>query len=198
MQVLIEFGDQFGVVRGATFERHHALQQLVIKGCIALEVDLAQGIARATVVDQFDIGHTGLRIHRELLTGKAPAEKTVARGLVLDQTLGVFIMAVVEHGTGFEVVAGGHAKRPEVRGLAVDPNGHVAQMHRFAGVDGENKARVLAALHITFDLWLIEAQSLGGFARLLLGAAAEPQQRLFITIAHPADVAFDVGFQRVV
>jgi len=107
-------------------------------------------------------------------------------------------MAVVEHGTGFKVAAGRHTKGFEGRGRAVDPNGHVAQMHRFAGLDGQGQARVLAALHITADLRLIEAQGLGRFARLLLGATAEAQQRFFIAIAYPADVAFDVGFQRVV
>ena len=198
LQVLVEFGDQFGVIGCAGLERHHALQQLFIKGRVAGEADLAHAVAWAAVVNEFDVGHARLRVYGKFLAGEAPAEKTVARGLVLDQALGVFVMAVVEHGAGFEVVAGGHAKGLEARSRAIDSQGRVAQMHRFAGVDGEGQARVLAALHIAGDLWLIVAQGLRGFTRLLLGATAEPQQGFFITIAHTADIAFDVGFQRVV
>ena len=101
MQGLVEFGDQFGVVGRAIFKRHHALQQLFIKRRVTGKADLAQGVAWAAVIDQFDIGDARLGVHRECLAREAPAEKTVARGLVLDQTLGVFVVAVVEHGAGF-------------------------------------------------------------------------------------------------
>src|SRR5471032_3117631 len=198
LQVLVEFGDKLGVVRVAAFERHHALQQVFIKRRVAGKADLAHAVAWAAVVNEFDIGDAGFGVNREFLAGKAPAEKAVARGLVLDQTLGVFVVAVVEHGAGFEVAAVGHAKSLEARGLAVNTKGHVAQMHRLAGVDGEYQAWILAAFYITDDLWLIVAQRLGSLAGLLFGAAAEPQQGFFITIAYPADIAFDVGFQRVV
>ncbi|MNF92929.1 hypothetical protein D3C84_755890 [compost metagenome] len=66
LQVLIEFGDQFRVVRFTGLERHHALQQVFVERRVTLETDVAKGIARAAVVDQFDIGDTGTRVHRQL------------------------------------------------------------------------------------------------------------------------------------
>ncbi|MNY08236.1 hypothetical protein D3C86_1410790 [compost metagenome] len=65
LQVLIEFGDQFRVIRRAGLERHHALQQLVIERRIALETDLAQGITRTAFIDQFDIGDAGTGVDRQ-------------------------------------------------------------------------------------------------------------------------------------
>ncbi|MNZ87921.1 hypothetical protein D3C78_1067980 [compost metagenome] len=65
LQVLVEFGDQFRVIRRAGLERHHALQQLVIERRIALETDLAQGIARTAFIDQFDIGDAGTGVDRQ-------------------------------------------------------------------------------------------------------------------------------------
>jgi hypothetical protein len=161
LQVLVEFGNQLGVVGIAAFKRHHALQQLFVERRIAGKTDLAQGVTRTAVIDKFDIGDAGPGVYRQCLASETPTEKAVARSLVLDQALGVFVMPVVEYGAGCELVAGGYAKALEVRGRAVDPNGHVAQMHRFAGLDGEGQARVLAAHDRTHDPWLIETQRLG-------------------------------------
>lgn len=62
LQRLIEFGNQFGVVGIAGLERHHALQQVFIERRVAGKADLAQGVARTTVVDQLDVGDTGLGV----------------------------------------------------------------------------------------------------------------------------------------
>ena len=198
LQGLVEFGNQLGVIRRACLERHHALQQVFVEGRIAFETDLAQGVTRTTVIDQLDIGHAGSRVHRQCRTGKTPAEKAIARGLVLDQPLGIFIMAMVEHRTGFQRMVIGHTKGFERGGRAVDADGDVAQMHRFAGVDVQYQAWRLAALHVAVDVRLVITQGLGGLARLFLGAPTEAQQGFFVTIAETADIALYIGFQFIV
>ncbi|MNJ66018.1 hypothetical protein D3C77_620620 [compost metagenome] len=73
------------------------MQQVFIERRIASKADLAQAVARTTVVDQLDIGNASLGVDRQALADEAATEKPVARGLVLDQALGVFVVAMVEH-----------------------------------------------------------------------------------------------------
>ncbi len=177
MQVIVQFGDQFRVVGRAWLERHHALQQVVVQRRVAAEGDGAQVIARATLVDQFDIGHTGLRVDRKALTAEAAAEKAVARRLVLDQPLGIFVMAVVELFACAQRPAVGHAKGLHFAGRAFDTHGHVAQANRLARVDADDQLRgmvcISGRLDLAVDLRLVVAKCLRGFARLLLCPATE-------------------------
>ncbi|MCY1418484.1 hypothetical protein D9M71_340450 [compost metagenome] len=99
LQGIVEFGNQLGIVGGVGLERHHALQQGLVERGVAGETYLAQAIAWAAVIDQFDVGNAGLGINCQALAHKTPAEETVARSLVLDQPFGVFVMPVVEHFT---------------------------------------------------------------------------------------------------
>lgn len=103
-------------------------------------------------------------------------------------------MAMVESGAGLEVFAVGDTKGLELGRRAVDPNRDITQMHGLAGVDAEDQARVLAALYLTGNLRLVKAQCLGGLAGLLLGTTTEALQGFLVTLANPADIAFDIGF----
>ncbi len=105
---------------------------------------------------------------------------------------------MVEHRARLEGGVAGYAKGFERCRRAVDAHGDVAQMHRLAGVDGQHQAWVVATLDLTVDLRLVVAQRLGGLARLLLGATAEAQQGLLVTITHAADVTFYVGLEFIV
>ncbi|MNP21317.1 hypothetical protein D3C76_1139300 [compost metagenome] len=202
MQVIVQFGDQFRVIGCARFERNHALQQVVVQRRVTAESDGAQAIARATLVDQFDIGHTGLRVDRQALTAEAATEKAVARRLVLDQPLGVLVIAVVELFACAQRLAVGHPKGLHFTGGAFDAHGHVAQADRLARVDAEDQLRgmvcIFGGLNLGIDLRLVVAKCLRGFARLLLGAATEAQQRFFIAVAKGTDIAFDIGLERLV
>ncbi len=135
------------------------------------------------VVDQLDIGNPGLWIDQQFLRGESSAEEAVARGLVLDQPLGVFIMTVIEHGTG-------------TQGIAFRNN--VAQVHRLTRIDLDDQARGLAALDLAVDTWLIVAKGLGRFLRLLLGPPAEAFECTLAAIAEAADIAFHIGLQLIV
>ncbi|MCY1463316.1 hypothetical protein D9M71_811930 [compost metagenome] len=73
------------------------MQEGFIEGCVAGKTDLAQAIARATFVDELDIGHARHRVDRQALAYKVSAEETIARCLVLDQALGIFVVTVVKH-----------------------------------------------------------------------------------------------------
>ncbi|MCY1530079.1 hypothetical protein D9M68_652550 [compost metagenome] len=98
-QRLVQLGDPLGVVRAVRGERHHALQQRLVERCIALKTHRAQLVTRAAVVDQLDIGNPGTRIDAQALASEIPAEKPIARGLVLDMPFGRVVAAVVEHRT---------------------------------------------------------------------------------------------------
>ena len=198
LQIAVEFGDQFGVVRLAFLERHHALQQIFVERRVAFESDFAQRITRAAVVDQFDVGDPGARVDHEFLAGEVATEKTEARGLILDQSLGVFVTAMVEHRAGLERVAFRHTKGFEGGSRAVDTDGDVAQVNRLAGIDVQHQARFVAALDVAVDLRLVVAQRLGRLARLLFGTATEAQQGFFVTIAEAADIAFYIGLEFIV
>ncbi|MCY1435928.1 hypothetical protein D9M71_520390 [compost metagenome] len=62
---------------------------------VAGECHRSQAVARPAGIDQLDIGNAGLRIDAQLLAGELATEETEARCLVLDQTLGVLVVAVV-------------------------------------------------------------------------------------------------------
>lgn len=132
------------------------------------------------------------------MTGKTPSEKAVARRLILDQPLGVFIMAVIEHRTGLQQIAFRHAKGFEGGRRTIDAHDDIAQVHRLAGIDVQHQLRRLAGFDFAVDLRLIETQGLGGLFRLLFGTATETQQGFFVAIAETTDIALDVGLELIV
>ncbi|MNC36533.1 hypothetical protein D3C75_850570 [compost metagenome] len=111
-------------------------------------------------------------------------------------------MAMVELFARAQGLAVGHAKGLHLAGGAFDADGHVAQANRLAGVDGDDQLRgtvsLAGGLDLRVDLRLVVAKCLRGFARLLLGAATEAQQRFFIAVAKGTDIAFDIGLERLV
>ncbi|MNY32106.1 hypothetical protein D3C86_1662990 [compost metagenome] len=115
------------------------MQQIIVKWRIAFEVHGPQVIARAALVHQFDIGNAGLRVDRQALACKAAAEKAIARGLILDQALGIFVMPVVEHCTAAQPRAVRLSKRLEFTGRPFDPDRDIAQVHRLTRVDREDQ-----------------------------------------------------------
>ncbi|MCY1421391.1 hypothetical protein D9M71_370470 [compost metagenome] len=177
LQVVVQLCDQFRVVRGTRFERHHALQQVLVQRCVATEGDGAQAITRATLVDQFDIRHTRLWVNGQALATEASTEEAIARRLVLDQPLGILVMAVIELFTRTQGLAVRHAEGLHLAGRALDAHGHVAQANRFARVDADDQLRgmvgVAGRLDLSIDLRLIVAKCLRRFARLLLCPATE-------------------------
>lgn len=141
------------------------------------EGDSAQAIARATLVDQFDIGHAGLRVHSQALAAEASTEETVARRLVLDQPFGILIKAVIELLTRAQRLAVRHAEGLHFAGRALDAHSHVAQANGLARVDADDQLRgmvsVAGGFYLGIDLCLIVTKCLRRFARLLLGPATE-------------------------
>ncbi|MNE41809.1 hypothetical protein D3C80_1359040 [compost metagenome] len=202
LQVVVQLCDQFRVVRGTRLERHHALQQVLVQRCVATEGDGAQAITRATLVDQFDIRHTGLRIDGQALATEAPTEEAIARRLVLDQPLGILVMAVIELFTRPQRLAVRHAEGLHLAGWALDAHGHVAQANRFARVDADDQlwgmVCVAGGLDLGIDLRLIVAKCLRRFARLLLCPATEAQKCFFVAVTQCAYIAFDIGLERLV
>ncbi|MNP01095.1 hypothetical protein D3C76_928980 [compost metagenome] len=178
------------------------MQQVFIQGGIAGEADLAQTVARAAFIDQFDVGDARLRVDRQALADEVAAEVTVARCLVLDQALGVFIMTMVEHRARAQRLAVGNAEGFEFAGRAIDADSHITQVHRLAGIDVQYQLRPLVGLgrwfDLAVDLRLVITQGLSCLARLLDCAAAEAQQRLFIAFTKAADIAFDIGLEFVI
>ncbi|MNZ58017.1 hypothetical protein D3C78_760140 [compost metagenome] len=179
LQGVIEFGNQFRVVRGVSLKWHHALQQGLIERCVAVKADLAQTVAWATLVDQFNVGHARLGVDCQALTSKTPTEETVTRSLVLNQALGIFVLAMIEYFASAQGLAVGQAKCLEFTGRAIDANGDITQVYRLARLDGENQLWLFIGFGRRFDLGvdlrLVVTQRLGCFARLLDSAAAEAQ-----------------------
>ena len=198
LQVLVKFGNQFRVVRGIRGKRHHALQQGLVKGCIAGKTDFTEKKTRAAFVDQIDIGKTALGVDQQFMLSEFTIEKTVTQGTVLDQALGVFVVALIEHRAGFEIIAGRYLKGLQRSGRAFDAHVDVAQMHRLAGIDAQHQTRRIAGLDLGVDGGLVVTQGLGGFQGLLLRATLKTQKRFLVTIAEAANIAFHVGLEGVV
>ncbi|CAH0287741.1 hypothetical protein SRABI70_03957 [Pseudomonas sp. Bi70] len=182
-QRLVELGDALRVIGRIRRERHHALQQFVIERHVAFETDVAQAVARAAVIDQFDIGQAGLGIDTQALLGKAPVEETIARRLVLDMPFGRLVAAMIEPRTLGELGILGQLESAHLRRRSIDPHGHVAKAHRLAGNDPHAQARWLLLDHLSADLRVVIAQRLGGFLGLALDHAAQALQRLDVTLA---------------
>ncbi len=195
LQVLVEFGDQFGVIGLAGLERHHAAQQFFLDDRVAVEAHLAEGVALAAVVDQVDVGDAGARIDAQALGAEAALEEAVARGLVLDQPLGVLVDALVQLRARFQLLARRQAEALQAGGLAEHLDIHLAQAHGLAGHYLERELRRLAVLHLAVDLRLEVAERLGRLFRLCLGIAAETLQRRLVPLAEATHIGLDIGLQ---
>ena len=62
-------------------------------------------------------------------------EKTVAQGTVQNHPFGLFVVALVEHRAGFEIITGGDLKSLERGRRAFDAHIDVTQMHRLTGIN---------------------------------------------------------------
>src|SRR5690606_20764797 len=149
---------------------------LVIEREITAEGDIAQAVARATAEHQLDVGHAGLRIDLQALTGELPLEKAIARGLILNQSLGILVAPVVEHGTRLEPAGVGNAKGRQLAGRPFYANVDIAQANALTRFDFEYQKRRFAFLDTAANTRLVITQGLRRLVGLGLGNAPQTPQ----------------------
>ena len=194
---LVEFGNQFRVIRRAGIEWHHALQQVRIKRRISFKTHIPEQVAWPAVKHQFYVGGIGVGVDRQPLTLEAAIKKPIARCLIENSLFDRFVLPVIEHGAWLQGVAR-HPKRLQFGSGPVDLQCDVAQTNWLAGLDSQRQPRSFASGDPGFDNSVVIAQRLQRFVRLLLGNATVTQQFLFAAITQLADVVLDVFTQRTV
>ena len=195
LQRLIQLGDQFGVVGGVRFKRHHAQQQLFIEREVTAEGDIAQAVTRPADEHQLDIGHPDSRVDLQTLARESAVEEAIARGLIQNQSLGVLIAPMVEHRAWLQTAGTGYAKGRQLAGRPFDTNVDVAQANALAGLDLDHQARRCALFDTATNARLVITQGLSRLVGLVLGDTTQAPQRLRVTPIEAADITFDIGLE---
>ncbi len=176
-----QFDQTAGVIRSVRLEGYEARQVI---GVITLlrERHRTQAVALTEYVVQADDGAVVRDIDLHAMTGEVRIEIAAFVGEHPPVALGLIVEAVMQHVAYVQRKTRQHFLEDTVRLLWRRFNGDVerSDTHRRAGLDGETRFPVLAALFQSgFDLGLVIADGSQCLADFLRGLAEQPAQMSF-------------------